>query len=97
MEPGWASREQVGQAVAVDRRLQAEVDEASDLWLTDLQLVSACRLREGGDCRQISLLDRPVVTHRVLDTGVVTVLISVGGVVLGDPVDKRRHAAPWAV
>nr|WP_234349749.1 MULTISPECIES: hypothetical protein [unclassified Streptomyces] len=95
MEPGQAGREQVGQAVAVHRWLQAEVGEASDLWLADLQLVNACRLREGGDCRQVSPLDRLVVTDRVLGAGVVTALVTVGGVVLGDPVDERRHAAPW--
>ncbi|MFF9247952.1 hypothetical protein [Streptomyces globisporus] len=95
MEPGLAGREQVGQAVAVDRWLQTEVDEASDLRLADLQLVDARSLREGGDCREVSLLDRPVVTDRVLGTGVVTALVTVVWVVLGDPVDKLRHAAPW--
>ncbi|MFH8692164.1 hypothetical protein ACH4EC_35525 [Streptomyces anulatus] len=97
MEPGRTGREQVGQAVAIDRWLQAEVGEASDLWLADLQLVNARRFREGGDCRQVGLLNRPVITDRVLGTGVVTALVKVGGVVLGDPVDERRHAAPWVV
>ncbi|MER7550354.1 hypothetical protein ABTX86_10265 [Streptomyces anulatus] len=97
VEPGRTGREQVGQAVAVDRRLQAEAGEVSDLWLADLHLVSACVLGEGGDCRQVGILDRPVVTGRVLGTGVATALVTVGGVVLGDPVDERRHAAPRVV
>ncbi|MFF2503128.1 hypothetical protein ACFVTY_07095 [Streptomyces sp. NPDC058067] len=49
METGEAGREEVGQAVAVDRWLQTEVGEASDLRLADGQLVDAGFLGEGGD------------------------------------------------
>lgn len=91
VEPGEASREQVGQTVAVDRWLQTEVDEASDLRLADGQLVDAGFLGEGGNGLQVGGFDRSVVAGRGLGAGVVAVLIAVGGVVLGDLVDVGQH------
>lgn len=94
MEPGRPGREQAGQAVAVDRWLQAEVDEASELRLTDRQLVDAGVLGEGGDGPQVGGFDWSVVAGRGLGADVVAVLVAVGGVVLGDPVDVGEHVTP---
>nr|WSW71012.1 hypothetical protein OG461_35205 [Streptomyces sp. NBC_00995] len=49
MEPGGAGGEGAGQAVAVDRWFQSEVDEAAELRLADGQLFDAAVLGEGGD------------------------------------------------
>lgn len=55
-------------------------------------------LRKAGDRREVRGFDRPVVTDRLLGTGVVAVFITVCRVVLGDPVDEgRRHVAPREV
>ncbi|MGW7061144.1 hypothetical protein ACWGHM_21805 [Streptomyces sp. NPDC054904] len=92
-EVGW---EEPGKAVSVDRRLQAEagVDVGGDLRLSDDQMVDAGVLGEGGDRLQIRGLDRSVVAGRVLGADVAAVLVTICGVVLGDPLDERRHVAP---
>lgn len=83
---GQAGREESGQAVSGDRSLQAEVDVPGDPRFPDRQVVDSGVLGERGHRLQIGGLDRPVVTDRVLGTGVPAVCIAVGGIVLGDPV-----------
>ncbi|MFE7842879.1 hypothetical protein ACFU53_44500 [Streptomyces sp. NPDC057474] len=95
---GEVGREEPAEAMSPIRRLHAEVDETGDCGLADLQPIDARGLREGGDRREVRGFDRPMVTDRLLGTSVVAVFVTVGGVVLGDPVDEgRRHVAPCAV
>lgn len=91
VEPGEAGWEDVGQAVAVDRWLQAEVGEAADLRLADSQLVDIGFFGEGSDGLQVCGFDRSLVTGRRLDASVVAVLIAVGRIVLGDLIDVWQH------
>jgi hypothetical protein len=83
---GEVSREETAKTVSLDRRLGTEVDEPGDGGLTDLQPVDARSFRERGDCLQVRGLDWPVVTDRLLRAPVAAVLVTVGGVVLRDPV-----------
>lgn len=57
----------------------------------DGQLVDTGFFGEGGDGLQVCGFDRSVVTGRRLDADVVAVLIAVGRVVRGDPVDVWQH------
>ncbi|MFV5997466.1 hypothetical protein ACNPQM_35035 [Streptomyces sp. NPDC056231] len=91
MEPDEAGWEEVRQAVAVDRWFQAEVGEAADLRLADGQLVDTGLFGEGGDGLQVGGFDWSVVADGRLGPGVVVVLIAVGRVVLGDPLDVGQH------
>lgn len=84
LETGGAGGEEVGEAVAVDRWFQAEVGEAAELRLADDQLVDAGFLGEGDNGLLLGGFDRSVVAGRGLSSGVVAVLVAVGGVVLGD-------------
>lgn len=92
---GEVSREETAKTVPLHRRLGTEVDEPGDGGLTNLQPVNARSFRERGDRLQIRGLDWPVVTDCLLRTPVAAVLVTVGGVVLRDPVNEgRRHATP---
>lgn len=72
-------------------RLRAEVGEAADLRFADGQLADTGVFGEGGDGHQVGGLDRPVVTDLGFGTDVVAVLIAVGRVAFGDPVDVGQH------
>lgn len=75
---------------AVHRALDAETCERDDPWLTDGQLGDA---GVSGQCRdrlEIGLLDLAVIADGVLAAPVVPVLVTVGGVVLGDAVDVGK-------
>lgn len=96
MEAGEIGRKEPCQTVSGNPRLPTEMDGSRDPGFPDLQPVDITGFREGGDRRQVCRLHRPVITFRVVDPDVVAVRVSVGGVVLGYPVNEGRlHAAPW--
>ncbi|MFJ9743119.1 hypothetical protein [Streptomyces sp. NPDC101166] len=70
-----------GQAVTVDRWVQAKVGEAGDLRLTGGQPVDTGFLGEGGDGPQVGGFDWAVITGRGRGARVVAVLVAVGGVI----------------
>jgi len=82
-------REQPGQAVALNGRLEAEVDH-DQLRLTHDQPIYSGALREGSHDRQVGGLDRAVVTALVLPAHVSAVLIAIGRVVLRHPIRVRQ-------
>ncbi|MEV4333597.1 hypothetical protein AB0K02_24170 [Streptomyces sp. NPDC049597] len=87
MEVGKTARKQPVEPEAVQRPLEAELREQRNLWLADGQSDDARVRGERLDRLKIARLDLAVIADGVLGAGVVPVIVTVGGVVLGDAVD----------
>ncbi|MGW8604467.1 hypothetical protein ACWGLB_36645 [Streptomyces sp. NPDC055893] len=87
MEVGKTAREKCAETEAIQGRFEAEMDERRDLRLAHGQTVDACIRGERLNRLKIGRLDLAVIAGDVLGTGVVPVIVTVGGVVLGDAID----------
>ncbi len=92
VEAGQVRREESCEATVLEGRLRAEVHEPErGLRLADGQVPHTGVLGEGGNRLKTGGLHRPVVADRLHRPRVVTPLVAVRGVVLGDPVYVTRH------